>query len=158
MKPVDQTITTHPEGNCFPACLASILEIPLEEVPHAKGEGWQYYYNQWLRPRGLALITVGLPADIQTMSPELRRYHMPGYTILAVQSPRYDCLHSVVCLDGEIVHDPHPLRAMGVGAWKELDLLIAIDAGRIMQAHQMQAQQSQTKQSKEAFNGNYRTG
>lgn len=38
MKPVNQTLFGDTDGklkgNCFPACLASILELPLEEIPH----------------------------------------------------------------------------------------------------------------------------
>jgi hypothetical protein len=33
MKPVNQTIHTL-NGNCFQACVASVLELPLEKVPH----------------------------------------------------------------------------------------------------------------------------
>ncbi len=131
MKPVEQTILGHPEGNCFAACLASILELPLDEVPLFKMEQWQLAYNEWLRPSGLAIISVPLPEGIQSQPAEILRYFMPGYTILAAQSPRFDCLHAVVCWNGEIVHDPHPQRHMGVGEWKEVDLLVAIDAGRV---------------------------
>lgn len=34
MKPVLQTIHTAPNGNCFPACIASIFEIAIDAVPH----------------------------------------------------------------------------------------------------------------------------
>ena len=34
MKPVDQTLFGEGRGNCLPACIASVLELPLEAVPH----------------------------------------------------------------------------------------------------------------------------
>lgn len=30
VKPVDQTLFGRPSGNCLPACVASILELPIE--------------------------------------------------------------------------------------------------------------------------------
>jgi hypothetical protein len=38
MLPVDQTTFGHPGGNCFSACVASLLELPIEEVPYFMGE------------------------------------------------------------------------------------------------------------------------
>lgn len=34
MKPITQTDTTFKSGNCGEACIASILEINLEDIPH----------------------------------------------------------------------------------------------------------------------------
>lgn len=128
MKPVDQTKLGVPDGNCFPACLASILERPLETIPEFKGEEWQARYADWLRELGLSLITIRLPDGIENSNAEARRYYLPGYCILAVQSPRLDGhLHAVVARDGEIVHDPHPMREMGVGKWMEADILTVLD-------------------------------
>lgn len=33
MKPVDQTTFGAPHGNCLMACVASILEVPLDSLP-----------------------------------------------------------------------------------------------------------------------------
>ena len=38
MKPVDQTRTGVPYGNCMEACFASLLEVPLLEVPDLGGK------------------------------------------------------------------------------------------------------------------------
>jgi hypothetical protein len=138
MKPVDQTILAPPDGNCFAACLASILEMPLAEVPNYKSDQWVTEFNAWLKPRGLALLTITLPEGIENMSQDERRYFLPGYCILAAQSPRYDCLHAVVVHDGEIVHDPHPERHMGVKEWKQADMLVALNAARVARLHKPQ--------------------
>lgn len=132
MIPITQTDPTKETGNCFAACIASILEIPLDEMPNFHSEFWADDWIEWLRPRGFSLMTWDLPDDIEILRHERRRYLMPGYCILAAESPRFDCLHAVVCLDGEIVHDPHPERSMGVKAWKQVDFLMCLDAKRAL--------------------------
>src|SRR5580700_3839101 len=58
MQPVDQS-TFGAWGNCLSACIASILEIPLDEVPLFHDPSSPVYVpqvvrlNAWLEPRGL---------------------------------------------------------------------------------------------------------
>lgn len=92
------------EGNCMEACIASILEIPLDEVPYSVpyGEKWMDILHPFLFDRGLYLITVDAEIFLKIKKPY-------GYSIGAGRSSRvlgFD--HAVVCLDGETVHDPHP--------------------------------------------------
>lgn len=117
MIPVEQTMVWSPEspdGNCFDACIASILECPIEEVPHYTDPKWLQKYWYWLQDRGWDL-------DYQLF----REGEAPpeGYAILAVKSPRGPIEHAVVIKDGEIVWDPHPERALGVGAWVDYCIL-----------------------------------
>ena len=66
MIPVFQTILADPEradghnaegiaGNCYQAALASVLELPLEQVPHFAQDGvhWCESSGEWLTARGL---------------------------------------------------------------------------------------------------------
>lgn len=46
MKPQLQTIL-YPEGNCQAACVASILEIPIDDVPNYHGDGWWDKWQEW---------------------------------------------------------------------------------------------------------------
>lgn len=116
MKPVDQTTFGLPGGNCFSACVASLLEIPIDEVPYFMGdtgevlagddpEKWFERFEQWLSPRGLYPILL----DIHGIS-----WRPAGLHILSGCSPRgrgrADDLHSVVAQGSEILHDPHPSR------------------------------------------------
>lgn len=111
MKPIDMTKFGPNNGNCFSACLASILEVPLEEVPEVQPElkgRWMEPFDAWLAARGLALIDVSLRRS---------KLYEPSdgvWCVLSGPSPRYDCDHSVVGLshDGDIVmeFDPHPSR------------------------------------------------
>lgn len=128
MKQIEQTILAPPTGNCFSACVASIFELRLECVPQPTAEeggngieGWMKFvarfHEEFLYPRNLYMTTLVVSTD----------WKPKGYCLLAAQSPRFDGLHSVVCLDGEIVFDPHPERAMGVGEWREWDVFFVLD-------------------------------
>jgi hypothetical protein len=133
MKPVEQTRLSGTDGNCFAACLASLFEVALDEVPQAtpqeldkhNDDGWLQYTErlnqEFLLPRGFYIVTFKYDG-----------WKPRGYALLAAQSPRHDGLHSVVCLDGEIVYDPHPRRDMGVGEWKEWDVLMVADPMQAM--------------------------
>ena len=46
-------------GNCFQACVASILELTLNEVPHFcrdYGKDWVWQTGKWLQKWGLNII------------------------------------------------------------------------------------------------------
>lgn len=115
MIPVDQTKFGNPEGNCFNACLASILEIPLESIPDimrdAWNDSWFTDYCKWMEQFNLtlAMLTFGswLP---------------PGYSILSGEAER-GLEHSVVAFSGKMVHDPHPSH-VGLIEGKERDWII----------------------------------
>lgn len=65
-------------GNCFAACLATILEIPMEEVEHhvAYDDGWQALLD-WLMECGWYLHALD--------HPDWRSW-LPGFTIMGVDS------------------------------------------------------------------------
>lgn len=115
MKPVMQTIFDSENGNCFSACLASILELPLESVPnfHAMYDnGYMSHVVPWLADRGYSLIVIratnvnGPPVMIGTQG----MYLIAGYSFSSIVVQRK---HAVVCkVDSSnpfgisIVHDP----------------------------------------------------
>jgi hypothetical protein len=126
MKPVDQTIFGAPHGNCFAACVASILELPLEDVPNfvLEGEGWWNAAKAWLHERGYALLWVkhdAVACGYVDPNPLIDAGH---YIITTGQSPRGEFLHCVIEHRGRIVHDPHPSRDGFVGAWVDFMVLI----------------------------------
>ena len=124
MKPVDQTILTFPGGNCFSACVASILEMNLDDVPYfMEPEDWLGYFNKWLRPLGFYAIDI--PLNGSDWRPE-------GYYILSGESPRnkdYD--HSTVALGNKIVHDPHPSKD-NIKDEKFATILIQLDPSKVI--------------------------
>lgn len=109
MNPISQTIFNggNPPpgeecGNCFAACVASILELDLDTVPNfcntrGKNGEWWDRFNAWMRE-----ATGLVPMMIESLG-----HIKPGYTIMCGPGPRGH-VHSVVAYNGEMVHDPHP--------------------------------------------------
>lgn len=113
MIPVFQTmtVTNDGHGNCFNACVASILEMPLRDVAQihpATAKDWVGEWDDWFAARGLENVT-----------------HRPndppkGYSIACGQSSRIypaghrkegrPIQHACVAFDGVVVHDPYPIR------------------------------------------------
>ena len=103
---VDQTILSSEseKGNCLAACVASILEIPLEDVPNFVGEtSWFSALRKFVLIHGYHLFE---------LSPN---YSLPVYHLMIGPGPRSrdgkQIHHSVVGKEGSIIHDPHPSRA-----------------------------------------------
>lgn len=113
MIPVDQTMFRPSEGdgagNCLAACIASVLELPLEDVPNFAAlsqEEWFTALQTWLRDRGLGIIVWSTAGQMPYLDPD-------GADALLAQgkSPRGDWRHTVVVdAAGELLHDPHPSR------------------------------------------------
>lgn len=113
MKKVHQSRSGIPHGDCTRACIASVLELPLEEVPDphwpegvtfkpgtpesetAVKKMYQVWLD-WLAKYNLALISV-LPGGW---------LYRDSYYIAGVQSPRGP--HHVVAQGERIVWDPSP--------------------------------------------------
>ncbi len=100
MKPVFQDLTQS-KGNCFQACVASLFELPIEDVPHLMvfGHLWFDYLQEWLEPLGYYAL------DIQ-YNPSMAQW-IKGYWIATGVAKR-EILHSVIYLGDKLVHDPHP--------------------------------------------------
>ena len=109
MKPVFQSklyiLDASHNGNCYAACLASLLELQLWMVPpfeemFARGT-WFARSVEWLtRFHGLKLVrTEG--HDVQ---------NLPEFYIANGLSPR-GVHHSTIFSGGRLVHDPHPSGA-----------------------------------------------
>lgn len=122
MKPTSQTVRGN-TGNCFAACVASLLEMPIEQMPNhytdKNGNApthWLRIWQKFLRPFGLGIVW--LP-DQGSNSPP------PGYAIAGMRMAGDEDTHAVICYDGEIKHDPLPGegRFCGVDHWYVLTVL-----------------------------------
>jgi len=125
MTPIMQTVTGK-GGNCFSACLASVLDLPLSEVPNFfeiapdDRDDWWEAVRIWLRKRNLGVLPINADWNIVRS--------MPGaYLIVAGMSPR-GRLHSTIWFNGEMVHDPHP-EGGGIEEPEWVDLLYPLDPG-----------------------------
>lgn len=117
MRPVLQT-RLHSEvaaGNCFRACLASLLERPIEEVPAFEDMTVPY---SWQRAFLDYLESVGFAYEGFCTDPLLLGSYdgVDGYCIVDGPSPRGEVNHAVVYHRGHMEHDPHPsgLGILGV--------------------------------------------
>lgn len=126
MKPVDQAVLHDAargiRGDCFRACLASILELPLEAVVEMghDPEAWRHHTNEWLALMGLFY------SDLRADDPMCEGLlHASPYHVIAGPSPRGGgVLHAVVGYRGAIEHDPHPSRAGLLGGDRTYGFLL----------------------------------
>lgn len=102
--------------NCFQACVASMFEVPLSEVPHFVAEGnetkdpmgYLPTFRAWCRPRGVYPIEIPMQGlslavvltNLQLLMPDAH-YIIGGPTLSGG-------LHAVVACGGSVVHDPEP--------------------------------------------------
>lgn len=134
MKPIDQEFIHRPEigqyGDCQRAVIASLLELPISEVPHflqlANGDPSVYWegLQAFCRSRGYAYMTVPARSGALFCGDDGPIYHE-----ISGPSPRGNgVFHAVVGCNGDVVFDPHPSRAglAGDPATWEYAYLVAI--------------------------------
>lgn len=110
MKPVYQTKYGEGEGNCFQACLASIFELELEDVPDfcnvypTKDNTWFNEYTKWLNGKGYSVLTFSLleNSSISLNGPQLR-----GCILLVSGKNKNKVQHCTIYRDGECIHNPN---------------------------------------------------
>lgn len=118
MSRVNQTITADdPQrlGNCVSACVASILNRPLDEVPHFGEEGVVlgdvvedgvgHGLHWWAMLLGYMAAAGYSPVEL----PDVDHGEPGEYLFVAGLSPR-GVMHQVIYRDGTLWHDPHPSR------------------------------------------------
>mgnify|MGYP001576054384 CR=1 FL=1 len=103
MKPMMQT-RMGINGNCEAACIASILECDINDVPQIRDtEDYEHRYfkrlSMWLRSN-YGVYYVHCPLGDSNWKPQ-------GWSVGAIQSDLVgQYTHAVVCFDGKIVYDP----------------------------------------------------
>lgn len=110
-------------GDCHRAAIASILELPLDDVPHfcdlnLYPEDWVKHEREWLHARGLTAITQVYDGRLADVLHSVGALNPDTYCILGGTS-KTGCGHSVVICNGEIVHDPSLTDAGIVGPMKD---------------------------------------
>lgn len=102
--PVTQTIFNSilTQGNCMQAAVASLLHLPLDEVPHFAKSGdaetcWTLF-EDWLSSLGFEVWL--MPGNA-----------LPACPFLASGKTSRGTSHMVVMQGSTLIHDPHPTRA-----------------------------------------------
>lgn len=128
------------QGNCFQACVASILEIPLEdafdcipfeEYPKSKlfeKQVWYLEFNKWLAGFGLASIFL----EWEPTTPKITTFL--GYHIAEFKRtpPKDGMNHAVVIYNGEVVHDPNPQSNVKADGLRGIYLLVPLDISALI--------------------------
>ena len=130
MKPVDQTTFGVPKGNCFSACVATLLGLTIEQVPFFMGDPdepghvWWDRFNGWLEARGLYALNFNV-RDQETDA------SLPGFYILCGDSPAgpHSCVARGRAHPSSVVHDPNPSRA-GLLKVDSIVVLVPLDPER----------------------------
>ena len=133
---VDQTTFGYGRGNCWSACIASLLGLPVEDVPnfcsdeHVGQHGnWLLATQKWLAELGFGCLLL----DLTILPDGCIPHHLSGWVIASGRSSRWTedepLDHCVVCrvsrdAKGELwwewAHDPHPSREWIAGPVKDV--------------------------------------
>lgn len=106
------------EGNCMQACIASLFNIPLGDVPNfAAVKNWFKVLNDFVKDRGFYIY--------ERHSQEGYLWIPRAYTLVAGQSSR-GCKHLVIYKNGVLFHDPHPSNE-GIKTVEDIWFLVPID-------------------------------
>lgn len=142
---INQTILHDPEnkisGNCFTACVASILECNIDSVPYFTEELFQLPVGErasefekrilkWFHKKGYSYIEI--PVNFEVL-PSWTEYMQKRetYHIIVGESPRFSGgYHACVGKYGEIIFDPHPSHKGLNGPTNEMPWLFGIIAHR----------------------------
>uniref|UniRef100_A0A6M3K716 Uncharacterized protein n=1 Tax=viral metagenome TaxID=1070528 RepID=A0A6M3K716_9ZZZZ len=128
MQPIQQTVFDDILGDCFRACVASIFEWSIDEMPNFweqtqdVDEYWELTDEWFMQYKGFKCLHVVLSAEHMSVVRDL-------LCIACAKSPRSSVDHAVVWFNG-MVHDPHP---SGAGLAEEPDwftLFVPIDPRR----------------------------
>ena len=101
----------NPRSNCMMAALASLIEVPLEELPdlydeeQKGGREWWEIVRDTAKAHGYGVVFYKIEGE------EWPHIAPTGYHIAIGPTVRHETMpHAVVALDGAVVHDPHPLQ------------------------------------------------
>lgn len=116
-------------GNCFPAVIASILEIDVEDViqiqEHYNEDDWHVKLTYWLGKMGYDYCSADhfkcfhpdlqhqlrwdTGEDVDEYMERLRNEYKDQYYLVSGRSPRNKSInHIVIFKNGIMIHDPHP--------------------------------------------------
>lgn len=124
---VKQTIEHDPKngkwGNCFSAVLASLLDIPIEDVPVFSGGDWLLRVNEFLLDYDLAFMY------IDNLPEALKAYGIAGLWHEVSGKTERNTFHSCVAQDGQLVFDPHKSNA-GLTTTTDYGVFVALNPAK----------------------------
>lgn len=104
-----------PPGDCWRCCVAAVLQMPAENVPHFVAHNGGLHYEadtqSWLAERGYTLIQCKARLQFPRMDGQP---FSPLPVIVCGPTPRSSRMgqtHAVVYFNNTLVYDPHPSEA-----------------------------------------------
>ncbi len=116
-------------GNCYAAAIASLLDLPISEVPNVEvffkwapeNRAWEEVMNKWLELMGYRIEDASEfrifhseiidkefnEGAVKFNIPEERNKLRGQYYLVSGDSPR-GVKHICIYQDGKLIHDPHP--------------------------------------------------
>lgn len=126
MRPVDMRRFAACEGDCLPACIATVTGISLSEIPHfcLHEAEWYPAFTEWLETRGYAPLSLSL--DAEALEQHLAWARGPGRLAPWIAGGQTDRgRHFVVYVGAELFHDPNPHHGrQGLTTIQDATLLI----------------------------------
>lgn len=145
MIPMDQTLFLDENGkdigNCYIACMASLLERPIGAIPNFVDdyEDWEWFdrCRRWCREElGMDILAI----DFNASSPDFKLH---GFWIAVGETEFSECNHAVIYYDDNMVHDPHP-RKGGISRLKYGHTFIALDPVKYRNANSVPPKRRET--------------
>jgi len=94
---VKQRTVNSQYGDCFGACIASLLELPIEVIPNDHSEAWFSIQKMFLEQFGLSMTFHNRQSPIWSDSP----------WIASVKSKNYaNTTHAIIMQGSEVLFDP----------------------------------------------------
>ncbi len=105
MIPQKQIVFGGGNGDCFRACIASILELPNDDrLPNAHGEGWFQTWQDWLGRFGLSIEF------------DATRIWRESFWIASVPSKNLEGVtHAIVMQGSQVAFDPSTKKTYRTG-------------------------------------------
>lgn len=106
MTPTVQTKLAPPDGNCMQACVASLFDLPLEDVPNFMTlPSWWRALWEWAEPRGWNVL-MWREGGLDSLSPGA--WSSLGIASIAPTGARYRHCVLMSMGSGLLVMDPYP--------------------------------------------------
>lgn len=117
----------HERGNCYQACVASLLDLDLDEVPHfLMHDDWAPRAQAWYAERGLAFLSY-------EGNPFANHPLYERFVYFAIGPSVRGHMHCVLYRGAQLLHDPHPSRS-GLTQVTHVETLAIVDVDRFRDA------------------------
>lgn len=113
-----QTISDPAIGDCFRACMATLLQLPPQVLPNDFSPSWHSNWQTYLRQFGIQL---------SYSQPNTGPIWLPDPWIATVRSLNYEGVHHAILVHqaGVVLHDPSTKKRWKTGTRLTMDDVVA---------------------------------